>query len=237
MAKLVEKKVEKQPKVAKEDVLIDVAEVTHDAQNWFETNKKLLLGAAIALVAIIGGSILWKNNVASNQKKAVAAMWKAEQLFERDSFATAISSADLNLPGFQQILSKYGSTPAGNASNLYSAISYMQLGKFDDAIKYLDAFSPSGEIAPTLKAGLLADAYSEKKDFAKALKLYKEAANAGSIEDLKALYLKRFGQLSEMQNDAGSALEAYNEIKSKYPLTNDARDIDKFIARAEAKKK
>lgn len=236
MAKLVEKK-PNVAKVAKEEVLIDVAEVTHEAQNWFDKNKKLLLGAAVALVAIIGGNFLWKNNVASNQKKAVAAMWKAEQQFEKDSFATALSSTDLNLPGFQQILSKYSSTPAGNVSNLYSAISYMQLGKFDDAIKFLDAFSPKGEIAPTLKYGLMADAYSEKKDFSKALKLYKDAANAGSIDDLKAMYLKRFGQLSEVQNDASSALAAYAEIKSKYPLSNDARDIDKFIARAEAKKK
>jgi tetratricopeptide (TPR) repeat protein len=231
------KQILKQPKVAKEEVLIDVAEVTHDAQSWFETNKKLLLGAAAALVVIIGGNILWRNNVASNQKKAVAAVWKAEQLFERDSFASALSSTDANLPGFQQILSKYSSTPAGNVANLYSAISYMQLGKFDDAIKFLDAFSPSGGIAPTLKAGLLADAYSEKKDFSKALKYYKEAGNTGVIEDLKAMYLKRYGQLSEIQNDAGSALDAYNEIKAKYPLSNDARDIDKFIARAEAKKK
>ncbi len=225
------------PKVAKEEVLIDVAEVTHDAQSWFDKNKKLLAGAAIALVVVIGGSILWKNNVASNQKKAVAAMWKSEQLFERDSFAAALSSTDVNLLGFQQILSKYSSTPAGNVSNLYAAISYMQLGKFDDAIKYLDDFSPKGDIAPTLKYGLLADAYSEKKDFSKALKYYKDAANAGTIEDLKAMYLKRFGQLSELQNDPNAALEAYNEIKAKYPMTNDSRDIEKFIARAEAKKK
>lgn len=229
--------VKQQPKVAKEEVLIDVADVTHDAQSWFVNNKKLLLGAVIALVAIIGGNLLWKNYVAGNQKKAIAAMWKSEQLFEKDSFATALSSTDVNLPGFQQILSKYSSTPAGNVANLYAAISYMQLGKFDDAIKFLDDFSPKGDIAPTLKYGLLADAYSEKKDFSKALKYYKDAANAGKIEDLKAMYLKRYGQLSEIQNDPSSAFEAYTEIKSKYPLTNDARDIEKFIARAEAKKK
>jgi tetratricopeptide (TPR) repeat protein len=229
------KQLEKQPTVAKEEVLIDVAEVTHEAQNWFDKNKKILLYGILAIAAVIGASIFWKMNVASNQKKAVAAMWKAEQLFERDSFATAINSTDVSVSGFQQILSKYGSTPAGNVSNLYSAISYMELGKFDDAIKFLEAFSPKGSIAPTLKYGLLGDAYSEKKDFAKALKMYKDAASEGSIEDLKAMYLKRYGQLSEVQNDAASALAAYTEVKTKYPLTNDARDIDKFIARAQAR--
>ena len=227
----------KQPKVAKEDVLIDVAEVTHDAQSWFGKNKNLLLGGVIAIAVIIGGSIWWKKNVASNQKKAVSAMWIAEQKFERDSFATALSSAEASIPGFQQIISKYGSTPAGNVSNLYAAISYMQLGKFDEAIKSLDDFSPKGEVSPSLKYGLLGDAYSEKKDFAKALKNYKEAGTSGGIDDLKALYLKRYAMLSEVQNDPSSALDAYKEIKEKYSLTTEGRDIDKYIARAEAKKK
>ena len=164
-------------------------------------------------------------------------MWKAEQLFERDSFATALSSAEAAVPGFQQIISKYGSTPAGNVSHLYAGISYLKLGKFDEAIKQLDDFSPVGEVSPALKYGLLADAYSEKKDFAKALKYYKEAAGAGGVDDLKALYLKRYGMLSEVQNDASTALAAYQDIKTKYPQTNEGRDIDKFIARAEAKKK
>ena len=43
--------------------------------------------------------------------------------------------------------------------------------------------------------------------------------------------------LSEKQGDAASAVSAYNEIKEKYPTTTEGRDIDKFIARAEAKKK
>jgi hypothetical protein len=43
--------------------------------------------------------------------------------------------------------------------------------------------------------------------------------------------------LSEKQGDVSSAVSAYQEIKEKYSTTADGRDIDKFIARAEAKKK
>jgi tetratricopeptide (TPR) repeat protein len=229
-------KVTKQ-KVSKEEVLVDVAEVTHKAESWFETNKKILLIGLIGLVAIIGGSIAWKSYIASQQKKAIQAMWKAEQLFERDSFATALSSTDANSLGFQQIIQKYGSTPAGNVSQLYAGISYMQLGKFDDAIKYLDDFSPKGGVAPALKYGLLGDAYSEKKDYSKALKYYKEASKAGSIDEIKAMYLKRYGMLSEIQNDLGSAIDAYQELKDKYATTPDGSGIEKYLARATARKK
>jgi pentatricopeptide repeat protein len=227
----------KAAKGTKEEVLIDVAEVTHEAQHWLETYKKPLLYGAIALVAVIGGSLAWKYYQAGNQVKAVQAMWKAEQMFERDSFAVALNNPGGGYEGFTGIISKYGSTPAGNMAKYYAGISYLQLGKFDDAIKHLDDFSPSGTVSPTMKYGALADAYSEKQDFDKALKYYKEAASEGSVEDLKALYLKRYAMLSEKKGDAASAVSAYKEIKEKYPMTSEGRDIDKFIARAEAAKK
>jgi tetratricopeptide (TPR) repeat protein len=223
--------------VKNEDVLIDVAEVTHEAQNWFETYKKPLLIGVGALAVLIGGWYWYQSNVAANQKKAVVAMYHAEQMFERDSFASALNNPGGGFEGFQGITSKYSGTPAGNLAHYYSGVCYLNLGKFDEAIKSLENFSPTGEVTPTMKAGALADAYSEKKDFAKALKLYKEAANSGGIDDLKAMYLKRYGMLSEVQNDMGSALDAYKEIKEKYALTTEARDIEKYIARAEAAKK
>lgn len=221
----------------KEEVLIDVAEVTHDAQHWFEVYKKPLMYGAIALVAIIGGTLAWRSYQAGNQVKAVQAMWKAEQMFERDSFAVALNNPGGGYEGFLGIISKYGRTPAGNMAHYYAGVSYLQLGKFDDAIKHLEDFSPSGTVSPTMKYGALADAYSEKQDFKKALKYYKEAASSGSVEDMKALYLKRFALLSEKEGNFSDAASAYTEIKEKYPTSVEGRDIDKFITRAEAKKK
>jgi tetratricopeptide (TPR) repeat protein len=234
MAKQTVQKVEK---VSKEDVLIDVAEVGKDAQHWLEVYQKPLIIGVAALALIIGGYFAWNSYVAGNQKKAVASMWKAEQLFERDSFALALSNPGGGYDGFLDIAKKYGSTPAGETAHFYAGICYLNLGKFDEAISHLEDFSPNGTISPTMKYGALGDAYSEKKDFSKALKMYKEAANSGNVDDLKAFYLKRYGMLSENQNDASSALSAYQEIKTKYGTTTEARDIEKFIARAEAKKK
>ena len=223
--------------VKKEDVLIDVAEVTHEAQSWFDTYKKPLLIGLGVLVVAIAGTLWYKSNTAANQKKAVTAMWHAEQMFEKDSFALALNNPGGGFEGFQGIASKYSGTPAGNLAKYYAGVCYLNLGKFDEAIQNLEDFSPSGVATPTMKYGALADAYSEKKDFAKALKYYKEAADAGGVDDLKAFYLKRYGMLSEIQNDAKSALEAYNTIKEKYATSSEGRDIEKYIARAEAAKK
>jgi tetratricopeptide (TPR) repeat protein len=225
------------PKVSKEDVLIDVAEVGKEAQHWLEVYKKPLLIGIAALALMIGGYFAWNAYVAGNQKKAVAAMWKAEQLFEKDSFALALNNPGGGYDGFLDIAKKYDSSPAGNSSHYYAGICYLNLGKFDEAISQLEDYSPAGSVTPTMKYGALADAYSEKKDYAKALKLYKQASEEGGIDDLKAFYLKRYGMLSEVNNDASSAFEAYQTIKQKFALTAEARDIDKYLARAEAKKK
>ena len=169
------------------------------------------------------------------QKEAVQAMFKAEQMLERDSFAQALNGGGYN--GFLDIVKKYGSTPAGNLAKYYAGVCYINLGKFDEAISQLESYAAEGQITPTMKYGLLGDAYAEKKDFAKALKNYKDAANSGGVETTKAMYLKRFALLSEIQHDPGAALEAYKTIRDKYSNTNDAQNIEKYIARAEATKK
>lgn len=232
-----QKKVVIQKKVSKEDVLVDITEVTHEAQHWLEVYRKPLIIGAVALVALIAGWLFWKNHVAGEQKKAVTAMWRAEQMFERDSFALALNNPGGGFDGFLDIAKKYGSTPSGNLARCYSAICYYNLGKFDEAIKYMNDYTPEGSVLGATKYGVLGDAYSEKNDFANALKNYRQAANSGEVDDIKAHYLKLYGMLSEKQNDNASALSAYKEIKEKYSQTTEGRDIDKYVARAEAGKK
>ena len=219
-----------------DDTLIDIKEVSSQTEHFFEQYQKPLIYGALALLLLVGGYFAYKFLYKDpKQKEAIAAMYKAEQMMERDSFAQALNGGGVN--GFLDIIKKYGSLPAGNLSKYYAGVCYMNLGKFDDAISQLESFSASGDITPSMKYGMLGDAYSEKKDFGKALKNYKSAASEGSVDDIKAMYLKRFGMLSEIQNDPASALDAYKTIKEKYSTTSDGRDIDKYIARAEAKKK
>jgi tetratricopeptide (TPR) repeat protein len=222
--------------VQKEEVLIDVAETTHKVEDFFTKFRKPLYIGLAAIVAAIGGYFYLQSSKESSQKKALAAMWQAERQFEQDSLAKAIGG-DGTMQGFQNIISKYGNAPIANAAQLYSGISYLNLGKFDEAIKALEDFSASGEVAPTMKYGVLGDAYSEKKDFSSALKNYKKASEMGSLDDLKAYYLKKYAMLSEIQGDAAAALSAYEDIKKNFGTSAEARDIDKYIARAAAKKK
>jgi tetratricopeptide (TPR) repeat protein len=217
-----------------DETIVDLEQVTGGAVHWVEANQKPILYGLLGLAALIGGYFWYNNYKAKQNDKGYAAVVRAEQRFEQDSFAAALSNPGGGFSGLTEIASKYSSSDAGNAAQYQAAVSYLNLGKFDEAIKAMDAFSANGNVAPTMKYGILGDAWSEKKEFKKALSFYKQAGSTGGVDDLKAYYLKKAGLLSEVQKDYSGAISIYKEIKSNYPATSDGNGIEKFIARAEA---
>ncbi|MEO0044310.1 MAG: hypothetical protein RL329_3758 [Bacteroidota bacterium] len=217
-----------------DETIIDLEQVTGGAVHWVEANQKPILFGLLGLAAAIGG-YFWYNSYKSKQnEKGYAAAVRAEQRFEQDSFAAALSNPGGGFSGLTDLASKFSGSDAGNAAQYQAAVSYLNLGKFDEAIKAMESFSANGQVAPTMKYGILGDAWSEKKDFKKALDFYKKAGAAGGVDDLKAYYLKKAGLLSEVQKEYSSAISIYKDIKSNYPTTTDGNGIEKFIARAEA---
>ena len=83
--------------------------------------------------------------------------------------------------------------------------------------------------------GDLGDVYSELNEMDKAMSSYKKSSESSENELLTPYYLKKLALLHESQNEVDKALEIYKRIKSKYPNSNEALSIDKYIARAENK--
>jgi tetratricopeptide (TPR) repeat protein len=213
-----------------DDVLIDITEVTGQAENFFEQYKKQILIIGGGLVLLIGGWLAYKFAYAApRQKEAIEQMAQAEYQFQRDSFALALANPGGGFPGFADIVKKYGGTDAGNAALYYAGVSSLNLGQFDAAISYLEDFSPCGNLLPAMKHGTLGDAYAEKGDLAKALSLYNKAADADENDVITPYYLKKVAMLSQKQGDKDAAKKAWESIKNDYPKSNEAREADKYI--------
>jgi tetratricopeptide (TPR) repeat protein len=236
MSKRFEKTVKTVKSSSQDDTLIDIKDVTDHANDWFEKNKQLLTYGLIALAVVVGSYFAYNYYTGRNQDKAVTQMFQAENQFARDSFAAALNNPGGGNKGFLSIIKEYGSTKAGNNAKLYAGLSYLNLGKFDDAIKMLDDYSAPTDIFSMTKNGALGDAYSEKNNFAEALKYYKKAADVTDNHALTPYYLKKYAMLSDKQKDPASALEAFKTIKSKYPNAPEARDLDKYIVKLEPAK-
>ena len=214
------------------DTLVDLVEAREHAQDFVDRNQNLIFGALAAVVLIAGGIFAYNNFFKKpKQKEALGQMWKAEQQFQQDSFALALTNPGVDYDGFKQLVEDYGSVPSGNAATYYAGISYLHLGEFDAAISYLNDVDAEGEVLPIMKYGALGDAYSEKGEFDKALSNYKKAVSAADNEALTPIYLMRLGMLNEKQGNLGEARKAYERVKKEYATSTLARDAAKYLVR------
>ena len=217
-----------------EEALLDLSEAKLKATSFFEENQKIILGVLIALVVVVGGWFAYSNLVKEpKEQKAMSQLWKAQMQFEQDSFVMALENPGGGYLGFLQIAKDYSGTKAGNLAKFYAGVSYLNLGNFDEALKFINDFHPAGALGPNMKHGVLGDVYSELNQMDKAIENYHKAA-ATENDLLTPYYLKKEALLLESQNQVAKALEIYKKIKSKYPNSNEALSIEKYIARAEA---
>ncbi|TNE52732.1 MAG: tetratricopeptide repeat protein [Bacteroidetes bacterium] len=218
---------------------IEVQEVQAANAPFWETNQNLILyvvgGIALLIMGWWGYKVLV---VEPQQEEAVAAIWQAQNQFERDSFQLALENPGGGYDGFLGIIDKYGSSAAGNSAKYYAGVCYLQMGDFDNAIKYLEDFDADGDLMPIMKNGLLGDCYAEKQDYSKALDYYADAADAGNNNSLAAYYQKKLGMLYEYQGNTEAAQKAFQRLYRDFPNASSAdwRDVEKYLYKAGAGK-
>jgi tetratricopeptide (TPR) repeat protein len=217
-------------KKKQEETLIDLVEAKEQAQDFFDKYQTLLIAVVAAIVILIGGFIAYKYLYQQpRQTEALEKMYKAESQFARDSFALALENPGGGYDGFLGIIENYGGTNAANLAKYYSGVCYLNLGRYDDAVKYLKDFSAGGKITPIIKYGTLGDAYSELNDFDQAISYYKKAANTDNNDLLTPYYLEKLGLLLKKQGDQEGASSAFKRIKEEYPSSSVAQSVDRYI--------
>lgn len=214
-----------------EDILVDIVDVRDNFQGFYDKNQKVIWGVLGGLVLLVGGYFVYTQlYLEPRQKEAMTQMYQAQKQFEQDSFAKALTNPGALYPGFLDIQDQYGGTKAANLASYYAGVSYLNLGKFDAAVDYLKAYKSTNPEMAIMKNGALGDAYSELQDFGQAMSSYQKAANSNN-DFLTPYYLKKVGMLHERNGNAAEAGNVYNKIKADFPQSNEARDIDKFLAR------
>jgi tetratricopeptide (TPR) repeat protein len=214
--------------------LVEVENALTTAERFFETNSKIItiiFGAAVVVALVLLATHRFYS--LPREAKAKEQMFVAEQYFEKDSFNLAING-DGNFPGFLDIISDYGRTKAGKLARYYTGISNLQLGKYQEAIDYLEDFKTDDLLLGPVAIGATGDAYCELGNKEKAVKLYIQAAELNSNAFTSPVYYLKAGNLYEALGNKDKALAAYKAIKEKYTESEQGRTIDKYIARLNA---
>ncbi len=224
----------KDKKSTQVDNLTEIESALTRTEQFLETNQKLI-GIVIGAIVVVAVGYFGLNKFyfEPRQKQAQEQMYVAQNYFEKDSFNLALNGDGSN-PGFLDIIDDFGSTKAGNLSNYYAGISYLHMGKYDDAITYLKKFDTDDILLGPISVGAQGDAQLELGKSDAALDLYTQAYKMNENELTTPIYMLKAGELLEGTKQ-DEALKLYETIKLKYPETTEGRSIDKYIARVKAK--
>ena len=214
-----------------EERIHSVEETLSKTEHFIETNQKLLINIGIALVVIVLGFYAIRNYyILPREADASGQMFMAQKYFEKDSLKQALNG-DGNYPGFLTIIDDYKWTSASNLAHYYAGICYLKQGKFQDAIDQLKSFSGKDELVAPMAIGAIGDAYMELNQPDKAVSEYEKAANLRDNKFTTSMFLLKAAFAYEELKNNDKALELYTKIKTKYPNSIEASDVDKYIAK------
>jgi len=199
----------------------------------YRYQKLLSIGLGVIVVVILG-YLAWDQWYLTRlNEQAKNEIFHAQRNFENDSLDLALNGDGEN-PGFKAIIADYGWTETGNIAHYYTGLIYLKKGQFDQAIDHLESFETESSVLKPMALGNLGNAYSEKQEYSTAADYYMRAANAKQNPYTAPVYLKKAGLVYEETGNFQKALDAYEQLKADYPDSDQASDIDKFIARARA---
>lgn len=214
-----------------EQTPVSIDEVMSKSEAFVLKYKNMIIGAVAAVIVIVVGSILYTNHVVEPaEKEAAAALYPAEALFIEGAYQEALDGDGVNL-GLLAVIDEYSNTASGNLANAYAGIALAQLGRYEEAIPYLNEFNGNDLAVTPSVLGTLGNCYAQTGNNDKAISCFLDAASNADNNAISPYYLMQAALMYEQSGKADKALRVYEEIKSKYPRSAQGRDIEKYINR------
>lgn len=214
----------------------NIEESLTKAEQFIINNQKVLSTVIVIIVVLILGFFgVKKYYIAPKNKEAQEQIYPAQHYFQVDSLDKALYGDGNNL-GFVDIAKMYSITKAGKLANYYAGLCFLKKGNYHQAIQYLSKFNPDDELVGPMAKGALGDAYLSLGNKNKAVSLYMEAADMKNNDFTTPMFLLKAGEVYEDMGNYDKAIEVFNNIKSNYDKSLEAKDIEKYIARATALK-
>ena len=223
------------------DVFNTLDETASRSEKFVIKNQKTIFIVLGLVVVLILGYLPYQKYIKAPKEKEAANELAFPKAYFEDAGTSAIATdslytlaligADGKL-GFTDISSQYSGTKAGNLANYYAGISYLKLKKYKEAIEYLEKFSSEDELLGPTAKGAIGDAFADIDQPEDALDYYLKAANLKDNNFSSPLFLFKAGNTAMELEKFSKALDLFNRIKTDYPNSEEAENIDIYINKA-----
>jgi tetratricopeptide (TPR) repeat protein len=223
------------------DVFNTLDETASRSEKFVIQNQKTIFIVLGIIVVLILSYLPYQKYVKAPKEKEAANELAFPKAYFEDANTNAVAvDSLLNLGlngadgkyGFVDISSQYSGTKAGNLANYYAGISYLKLKNYKEAINYLERFSSEDELLGPTAKGAIGDAFADINQPEDALDYYLKAANLRDNNFSSPLFLLKAGNTAMDLEKFSKALDIFNRIKTDYPNSEEAKNIDIYINKA-----
>lgn len=218
---------------SQDKTLENIESTLSKTEQFIEKNQNkilYILGGIILVVALYWAFVRFYQT--PRNVEADTQIFVAQQHFAADSFALALNG-NVSTLGFLGIIDDYSGTKAANLAHFYAGICYLNLKDYDNAFNQIKKFRTTDILLASEKYGILGDICVEQDKLDEAIKWYNKATKENYSNNFSTpIYLKKLGLVYEKLNKFAEAQKVYETIFYKYPQSNEARTIEKYIERA-----
>ena len=214
----------------REDQLVTLAD---RALYFVEDHRALVIGTVAAIVLTALGVIGYGAYQEQQEAAAQEDLAQIVSVYERGAYQAALDGTG-DRPGLLAIIDAHGGTKAANLARYYAADAYFQLGQYDAALRYFEAFDKGEDF---LGAGAIegqASIYENRGEFAQAAAHYEEAAAHFDNTLTSPRYLLSAGRAYEEAGDLDAARRVYEAVRDDYPDSAPAQEVPRHLARVQA---
>ncbi|MDA0931149.1 MAG: tetratricopeptide repeat protein [Bacteroidetes bacterium] len=204
-----------------------------DAEAWFRKNQKMVLGALL-VVALGLGAYLYTRDGAEDPEEIAASesLFMAEHYFGQDSLEVALKGRAGDFEGFESLAASRQGTDAGNVANLYAGLCHLNLGNFQKAIDYLQAYKGKDQVLSSMAIGCQGDAQWELGKAQEAADLYVKAARNSKNRFTAPMYLEKAALVYDLElKNTEKAIELYTEIRDNFYTSFQGSNSEKQLLR------
>ena len=229
--------------MAEKKVLHTELTAVDKARNFWDRYSKTVIYTASTIIVLVAAWLIYKYMFQiPKEEKGNEIVFVTQKYFEEftnstDSSKALIAAKVLNgdgtNPGALKIINNYSGTSAANLCSYYAGACYLSLGQFDKSIKFLKDFDANGATQIESRAyGMLGDASAELNKNDDAFGYYKKAGNVNAKDDYTSSeFLFRAALFAQATGKTKDAIELFKKIKSDYPLTEKAANVDRYLAK------